>query len=297
MKLRLAENFRAVFYAPFYALKALGHAERAGLEIEWLAPGDPGGAIDAVKSGAIDLTWGGPMRVIKDHDSAPDNGASLLSFGEAVGRDPFSLVGRAGLAARDLHDLPSLRLGVVSEVPTPWYCLRADLHDRGIDIARDGRLVEGLTMPQQVQALADGTLDVAQLFEPCASQALAADGRLLYDASSRGPTVYTTFICTRDGLARNGAALAALDRALRATQAWIHAHDARDLARVTAPFFADLAPDLLHAAIERYRRNGIWSATTQVNKEGFDRLAHSLHGGGFVSSRMGYEACVHNFHH
>ncbi|WP_230590313.1 ABC transporter substrate-binding protein [Bordetella bronchiseptica] len=203
MKLRLAENFRAVFYAPFYALKALGHAERAGLEIEWLAPGDPGGAIDAVKSGAIDLTWGGPMRVIKDHDSAPDNGASLLSFGEAVGRDPFSLVGRAGLAARDLHDLPSLRLGVVSEVPTPWYCLRADLHDRGIDIARDGRLVEGLTMPRQVQALADGTLDVAQLFEPCASQALAAGGRLLYDAASRGPTVYTTFICTRDGLARN----------------------------------------------------------------------------------------------
>ncbi|ETH86167.1 NMT1/THI5-like protein [Bordetella pertussis STO1-CHOC-0018] len=151
-----------MFYAPFYALKALGHAGREGLEIEWLPPAGPGGAIDEVKAGAVDLTWGGPMRVIKDHDSAPDNGASLLSFGEAVGRDPFSLVGRAGLAARGLHDLPSLRLGVVSEVPTPWYCLRADLHDRGIDIARDGRLVEALTMPQQVQALADGTLDVAQ---------------------------------------------------------------------------------------------------------------------------------------
>ncbi|ETH81918.1 NMT1/THI5-like protein [Bordetella pertussis STO1-CHOC-0017] len=173
-----------MFYAPFYALKALGHAGREGLEIEWLPPAGPGGAIDEVKAGAVDLTWGGPMRVIKDHDSAPDNGASLLSFGEAVGRDPFSLVGRAGLAARGLHDLPSLRLGVVSEVPTPWYCLRADLHDRGIDIARDGRLVEALTMPQQVQALADGTLDVAQLFEPCASQALAAGGRLLYDAAT-----------------------------------------------------------------------------------------------------------------
>lgn len=152
-------------------------------------------------------------------------------------------------------------------------------------------------MPQQVQALADGTLDVAQLFEPCASQALAAGGRLLYDAASRGPTVYTTFICSRDGLARNGAALAALDRALRATQAWIHAHDARDLARLTAPFFTELAPDILHAAIERYRRNGIWSETTHVNKEGFDRLACSLHSGGFVSSRIGYEACVHNFDH
>ena len=36
MKLRIAENFRAVFYAPFYAVRALGLAEREGLAVEWL---------------------------------------------------------------------------------------------------------------------------------------------------------------------------------------------------------------------------------------------------------------------
>src|SRR2546423_89929 len=46
MNLRIAENFRAVFYAPFYAIRALGLAEREGLAVEWLpsdAPGRPPG--------------------------------------------------------------------------------------------------------------------------------------------------------------------------------------------------------------------------------------------------------------
>ena len=40
MKLRLAENFRAVFYAPFYATQALGFYARQGLitpEMEFIA--------------------------------------------------------------------------------------------------------------------------------------------------------------------------------------------------------------------------------------------------------------------
>ena len=93
MQLTLAENFRAVFYTPFYVLRELRLAEQAGLNIEWLAPGSPGGAIDQIKDGSVDLTWGGPMRVMKDHDTCPADGSSLLCFGEVVARDPFFLVG------------------------------------------------------------------------------------------------------------------------------------------------------------------------------------------------------------
>src|SRR5258708_14206182 len=91
MKLRIAENFRAVFYAPFYAIRALGLAEREGLAIEWLPSDAPGGTIEQVKRGGIDAQWGGPMRVLKDHDSA---GSSLVRSGEVVGRDPFYLIRR-----------------------------------------------------------------------------------------------------------------------------------------------------------------------------------------------------------
>jgi NitT/TauT family transport system substrate-binding protein len=176
MKLRIAENFRAVFYAPFYAIRALGFAEREGLAVEWLPSDAPGSTIEQVKRGGIDAQWGGPMRVLKDHDSTLADGARLLCFGEVVGRDPFYLIGRKRQPSFGLKDLASMRLGVVSEVPTPWYCLRADLEDAGVDTAAmrsRGRLVDSLTMPQQLEALASGKLDAVQLFEPSSPPATA----------------------------------------------------------------------------------------------------------------------------
>ena len=107
MKLRIAENFRAVFYAPFYAIRELGLAQREGLEVEWLPSEAPGGTIEQVKRGEIDAQWGGPMRVLKDHDSpAP----SLVCFTEVVWRDPFYLVGRKAHAGASLKDLAAMRL-------------------------------------------------------------------------------------------------------------------------------------------------------------------------------------------
>ena len=289
MKLRIAENFRAVFYAPFYAIRALGFTASEGLEVEWLPSDAPGGTIEEVKRGAIDAQWGGPMRVLKDHDSpAP----SLVSFAEVVWRDPFYLIGRKPISG--LKDVATMRLGIVSEVATPWYCLRADLEDAGVDTATL-RPVNHLTMPQQLDALAADKLEVAQLFEPYASRALAQGNAILYAASSRGPTSYTAFITSRDTAAKKRAEFAALTRATQAMLDWVAKEGPAELARVATPFFPDVPQDLLRSALERYHRAGIWSWTTALSKPGFDRLAYSLHDGGFIKHRATYAECVTNF--
>ena len=59
MKIRLAENFRAVFYAPFYATQALGHFAREGLDVELVDSSVPGDAVARLLAGEIDVTWGG----------------------------------------------------------------------------------------------------------------------------------------------------------------------------------------------------------------------------------------------
>jgi len=295
MKLRIAENFRAVFYAPFYAIRALGFAEREGLAVEWLPSDAPGGTIGEVKRGAIDAQWGGPMRVLKDHDSP---GATLVCFGEVVGRDPFYLIGRKNQPALRLQDIGAMRLGVVSEVPTPWYCLRSDLEDAGVDTAAmrsAGRLVDNLTMPQQLEALAAGKLDAVQLFEPHASRALAEGNAMLYAASSRGPTCYTSFITSRDSASKRREEFAALTRATQAVLDWVAENGPAELARVTASFFPDVPQDLLRSGFERYHRAGLWSRTTAVSKAGFERLAYSLHDGGFIAHRATYAECVQDF--
>jgi NitT/TauT family transport system substrate-binding protein len=296
MKLRIAENFRAVFYAPFYAIRALDFAAREGLEVDWLPSDTPGGTIPQVKRGAIDAQWGGPMRVLKDHDSTPDDTARLVCFGEVVWRDPFYLVGRE--RAFKLKDAAGLRLGVVSEVPTPWYCLRADLEDAGVDTAAmrsAGRLVDNLTMAEQLAALAAGKLDAVQLFEPYASRALAEGHAILYAAASRGPTAYTAFITSRASASKHRDEFAALTHATQAVLDWLAEQGAAELARVTASFFPDVPQELLGAAFERYQRAGLWSRSTTVNKAGFDRLAYSMHDGGFIKRRATYAECTQDF--
>ena len=150
-------------------------------------------------------------------------------------------------------------------------------------------------MPQQLEALGAGKLDAIQLFEPYASRALAEGNVLLYAASSRGPTSYTAFITSRDTAAKRRDELAALTRATQAMLNWVGQQGPAELARVTASFFPGVPQELLASAFDRYHRAGLWSRTTTVSKAGFDRLAYSLHDGGFIKRRASYAECVTDF--
>src|SRR5215510_4806504 len=68
MPIRFAENFRAVFYAPFYAAQSLGFYAGEGVEVELVTSSNPGDGVLALLNDTIDITWGGPMRVMKAHD-------------------------------------------------------------------------------------------------------------------------------------------------------------------------------------------------------------------------------------
>src|ERR1700761_3713099 len=122
LRVKLSENFRAVFYAPFYATHALGFYVSEGVAVDLLDSTTPGAAAAGLLDGSIDLAWGGPMRGMKARDL--DAGSPLLCFCEVVARDPFFLVGRGEPSQFRFADLPALRVAAVSEVPTPWLCLQ-----------------------------------------------------------------------------------------------------------------------------------------------------------------------------
>jgi NitT/TauT family transport system substrate-binding protein len=289
MRIRMAENFRAVFYAPFYAAQALGFYAREGVEIELVTSSAPGGGPAALAGGSADITWGGPLRVMKAHDEDP--ASPLVCFCEVVGRDPFFLVGSGDGRNFRLEDLARLRFATVSEVPTPWLCLQHDLRERGIDPTKLARITDR-TMAGNVAALRDKRLDVIQVFEPYASLAVRDGAKVLYAASARGPTVYTTFLATRAGSARHRDAFAAMTRAIVHMQAWLLTHDAKDLAGTVAPLYPDVARDILASSLERYLHVGLWSRTPEVSRQGFARLGESLLSGGYISRMPIYADCV-----
>jgi NitT/TauT family transport system substrate-binding protein len=116
--------------------------------------------------------------------------------------------------------------------------------------------------------------------------------KVLYAASERGPTVYTTFLATRAGIEKNRSAFAAPTRAMRLMQQWLGAHGAEDLAAAVAPLYPDVARDILADAMNRYQQGGLWSRSPEVSPQGFARLGESLLSGGYISRTPVYADCV-----
>src|SRR5258705_328850 len=73
---------------------------------------------------------------------------------------------------------------------------------------------------------------------------------------------------------------------------WLAEHNADELAEVAAPFFPEIARDVLVTSLGRYLQAGIWSRSPEVSQEGFARLADSLLSGRFISRLPAYADCV-----
>ena len=237
-----------------------------------------------------DVSWSGPLRLMATLDREP--AADAVAFCEVVGRDPFLLVGRGPNPSFRLENLAGLKLGTVSEVPTPWICLRHDLRLAGMDESKISRVGDA-TMAENAAALRAGRMDVIQVFEPFAAQ-LEADGagHVWRAAAGRGPTSYTTFNTTRAFLAKQPDTALRMCRAMYRTQKWIAGHDGRELAEAVASYFPDLATPVLARALERYRTLGIWNRAPLLQREGLEWLSDAAYAGGRLGRRFRYEECA-----
>ena len=289
MKVTLLENFRAVFYAPFYAAFALGAYQAEDLQVEMSSSTALGKSLQAVGSGAGQVSWGGPLRVMAALDADPDSG--YVAFCEVVGRDPFYLVGRKPNPSFRIADLPQWMLARVTEVPTPWICLQYDLRRSGIDPAAIRHAPER-GMAANAEALRAGEVDLIQTFEPFATQ-LAADGagHVWYASSSRGPTSYTTFNTTRAFLEREPGVALGMTRAMYRTLRWVAAHDSLELARLVADYFPDLPEARLAACCDGYKARGLWNTTPVLQRDGLEWLRDAMLAAGAIRTRFTYEDC------
>jgi NitT/TauT family transport system substrate-binding protein len=290
MALTLIENFRAVFYTPFYVAFARNAYEAEGVEVRRVMSTDPAETAQALRSGRGDVAWGGPIRLLLDHNRRPDS--DLVIFCEVVCRDPFFLVGREPKPDWQLADLLHVRLATVSEVPTPWLCLQHDLRLAGLDPAQVRRIPDR-SMPENLAALRAGDIDVMQAFQPFVEQAVEAGvGHIWYAAASRGLTAYTSLYTTRQCLTRDAEGLLRMTRAMYRTQQWIATHSAAEVAACVEAFFPDLPRPTLTAAIERYKSLGLWNRTPMLRPEGLAWLDAACRSEGYIEHSVPYDRCV-----
>ncbi len=288
----LSENFRALFYTPFYAAYETGAYKQQGVEVDFRLSSDPERTAAALRSGDVEVMWGGPLRVILTHDANPSS--DVVCFCDVVARDPFFVIGREARPSFRPSDLTRVRLGTVSEVPTPWLCLQDDIRRDGADPGAVDRVTDG-TMAANAAALRAGTLDAVQVFQPYAEDLLASGaGHLWYAAANRGLTAYTTLVTRRSVIATKRDELLGMVRAMAQTLQWIRATPGVEIQRVLAPYFPDVPAAIYAGAIDRYRALELYGPDPVTKREGFDRLAAAMRSGGALKGNIPFEDCVDN---
>jgi NitT/TauT family transport system substrate-binding protein len=291
MAIVLQETLRGVFYAPFYAALALGAYREEGVEVRLTSARTPSDSTRGLADGTVDVTWGGPMRVMLTYEQDPK--CDLVCFCEVVTRDPFFLVGKTPRPGFKLAELMGKRVATVSEVPTPWLCLQEDMRRAGIDPAKLDRVTDQ-SMASNAGALRRGEVDVVQAFQPFVEELLEAGGHIWYAAAERGPTSYTTLYARRALLAERRDECVALVRAIHRTLKWVHAGTAAQLAAAIAAYFPDVPQQRLANALDRYKALGLWGRDPRLPRSGYERLRAGLVSGGLVKTGAPYETAVDN---
>ena len=290
--IRLSENFRALFYAPFYAAHAIGAYRAEGVDVDLVSSPDPARTAAALRNGEIDVMWGGPLRVMLTR--AQDPTADTVCFCDVVARDPFFIIGREPRPDFRLADLVRMRFASVAEVPTPWLCLQDDIRRAGIDPATLNR-ISGPTMAENAAALRAGGLDAVQMFQPYAEELIVSGaGHVWYAAADRGPTAYTALVTRRTLLQSRRDELLRMTRAMARVLRWFATARGEEIASALREFFPAVPQALFAAAMDRYRAHMLFAPDPFLRREGFDRLQAAMRSGGALDQSIPLEACVDN---
>jgi NitT/TauT family transport system substrate-binding protein len=287
----LLEPFRAIFYAPFYLAESLGAFAEQGVEVRLVDAGGTDEAARKLLAGEADLAWSGPMRPMLMRSK--DIHCTLKSFCAVVMRDPFLLMGMQARPGFKLQDLVGLRVGLVSEVPTPVWCLQGDLHDDHLPIALPSA-VRGPSMAENVEAVVHGDLDLAQMFEPFACRVEDAGGTVVHAQADRGLTAYTAFYATEAGIAARREELKAMIRAMDKALRYLRTAPAAEVAERIAPRFPDVPASHRTRAIARYQALDLWGAGPIFPREALARLGNAMVAAGAMGHVPPFEACVDN---
>jgi NitT/TauT family transport system substrate-binding protein len=290
MRITLCENMRAVPYVPFYLALAGGYWEKERLDIRHVVSPSTARTATGLLDGSVDVSWGGPMRVMLHHDADPR--CPLVCFGQVVARDPFILVGRRRKPAFTWRDLVGLRVAPAGDVPTPWMTFQDDLQRAGLDPAAiAGNRVR--PMARNLAAYRRGAVDVVQVFEPYADQLVSAgEGHVWHRFTERGDCAYTTFYAPRRFTRARREACRRLVRGIARAQRALFTATPRALADAVAEFLPKVPREALARIIGGYRASGLWARTPDLPPAPILRLKAALVSGGLIRSDPPYERIV-----
>jgi NitT/TauT family transport system substrate-binding protein len=289
-RLTIYEPFRSMFYAPQFVALYGGHVAGEGLDVEVVTAGAGQTTTGALIDGHAEIALGGIMRSL---DVADRGGPFLVHFAEMNSRNGFFLLSRRPRPTFRWTDLVGATVIDFAEAPTPWQCLLTVLRKHGVDPSRV-RIERTLPLREAVAAFVQGHGEFFQTGQPFTEQ-LIADGTAHLAASmgeATGPLPFSSYMTTERFLRDGRDVLVRFTRALYSAQRWMARADAKPIAEVIAPAFADVPADVRQRAVARYLTQSTWAGDPIIRRPGYDYLQQILLDGGFITRAHRYEDLI-----
>ena len=190
-RLRVAETFRSIFYAPLAVAVHGGHFAAEGLEVDVVTAEFGAGTVGMMQRGEADVALSGLMR---SFDQADRGEAPLVHFAGVNDRNGFFLLGHRAQPGFAWSDLVAKTVISFGGAPTPWLCMQAVLRRHGVDPARV-TFLRGLSTADAVAAFRAGKGDFIEHGPPVVDHLLAdGAGRLVAAmGDATGPVPFSSF--------------------------------------------------------------------------------------------------------
>lgn len=290
--LRLMETFRSVFYTPIYVSVVGGFLESEGLDVSFsTCPARFAHPLSALNQGAADIAQSGIMRSI----IAADWGAETVPahFAKINSRDGFFILGRQKQGNFQWSQLKGARVIPVGFSPMPWASFQYAMRKHGVSPS-ELKLVPGLSLEQAVAAFRRGEADFIHLPEPAVEQLIDAGVAELAVALGpvNGHIAYSSFAATNKFLDTKPQVVERFVRGYAKALKWLAASDAATVGEAVAPFFPDVAQELIVRAVGRYKAQDTWPADPMLGQREYEGLQDILVAAGLVKERQAYERVV-----
>ena len=294
-KIRLCEVTHSVFYAPVYVAINNGYFDEYNIKIELSNGGGADKVMTAIASKSADIGLMGPEATI--YCQAQGQRDYPVIFGQLTQKDGSFLVAKTDQPNFSWTDLRGKHVLAGREGGVPAMTMQYIVNNAGLNHETDLNFNTTVAFNMMAPVFeADNTVDYTTLFEPTASEIVAA-GKGYIVASvgqASGEIPYTSFSASKSYLNTNGETVKNFLKALLKAIAFIENNDATTVANSLAPSFVGTSVSSLATAVTSYRNIDAWKSDLFFSETAYQKLQDVMQNAGYLETRVTYTDAVDN---
>lgn len=270
------EVARSIFYAPMYVAITNGYFAAEGMDIKVVTGNGADQSMTALLSGHADIGLMGPEAAIYVKSGGAQN--YPVVFGQLTKRDGSFLIAREPMPNFAWSDLVGKEVIAGRRGGVPAMTLQYTIEQiHGLTLGTGAGEVNfnlDVSFPMMGPTFASGTGDFVTLFEPTASDFVAAgQGHIVASVGQESGLVpYTAFMAKQNWLSQNEAKAEGFLRAIIKGYNFLLEATNTQIANALRPFFTAFSDNSIYTAIQSYIDIDAWNSTPVMLETSFNRL-------------------------